>query len=248
LAEAGKLDVQDPISTYISGIPKGNQITLHMLLSQTSGLPSAFGRGEGNTLEQTVEEIRHKTLKFEPGSAYLYSNSGYVLLAYVVEQVSGMSYADYVQQTILEPLGMKDSGEASRKVHTNSGFVQQGKGWTPAPYYVSQSGSGTLYSTVDDLLKWDRALYTDQILSQETIETMYKPYSDKNYGYAWILKENGTKRTVFHNGSGGGFATAFSRNLSDDVTIILLGNHAGMDMTSLLNEVEARTAKALNLQ
>lgn len=247
LAEAGKLDVQDPISKYISGIPKGDEITLHMLLSQTSGLPSAFGRGEGTALEETVEEIRHKTLKFDPGSAYLYSNSGYVLLAYVVEQVSGMSYADYVQQTILEPLGMKDSGEASRKVHTNSGFVQQGKGWEPAPYYVSQSGSGTIYSTVDDLLKWDRALYTDQILSQETIETMYKPYSDKNYGYAWILKENGTKRTVFHNGSGGGFATAFSRNLSDDVTIILLGNHAGMDMTSLLNEVEARTAKALNL-
>lgn len=61
-------------------------------------------------MEETVEEIRHKTLKFEPGSAYLYSNSGYVLLAYVVEQVSGMSYADYVQQTILKPLGMKNSG------------------------------------------------------------------------------------------------------------------------------------------
>ncbi|MGQ8873679.1 serine hydrolase [Paenibacillus sp. TSA_86.1] len=247
LAEAGKLNVQDPISTYISGIPKGDQITLHMLLSQTSGLPSAFGRGEGTPLEETVEEIRHKTLKFEPGSAYLYSNSGYVLLAYVVEQVSGMSYADYVQQTILGPLGMKDSGEASRRVHTNSGFVQQGKGWAPAPYYVSQSGSGTIYSTVDDLLRWDRALYTDQILSQKTINTMYEPYSNKNYGYAWILKENGMKHTVFHNGSGGGFSTAFSRNLSDNITIILLGNHAGMDMTSLLNDVEARTAEALQL-
>ncbi|PYE43142.1 serine hydrolase [Paenibacillus barcinonensis] len=247
LAEAGKLDVQDPISTYISGIPDGHRITLHMLLSQTSGLPSAFGRGEHVTLAETVEEIRHKALKFEPGSAYLYSNSGYVLLAYVVEQVSGMSYADYVQQTLFNPLGMDHSGEASRKVNTNNGFVQEDKAWVTAPYYVSQSGSGTIYSTVDDLLKWDRALYTDAILSQDTIHTMYQPYSDKNYGYAWILKENGTKRTVFHNGSGGGFSTAFSRNLSDDVTIILLGNHAGMDMTSLLNEVEARTAKALNL-
>lgn len=247
LAEAGKLDVQDPISKYISGIPKGDQITLHMLLSQTSGLPSAFGRGEGVTLEETVEEIRHKTLKFEPGSEYLYSNSGYVLLAYVVEQVSGMSYAEYIQETIWGPLGMKNSGEASREVHTNSGFVLQDEQWEPAPYYVSQSGSGTIYSTVDDLLKWDRALYTDQILSPETIETMYTPYSDKNYGYAWILKEKGSKQTVFHNGSGGGFSTAFSRNLSDDVTIILLGNHAGMDMTSLLNEIENRTAKALKL-
>lgn len=101
---------------------------------------------------------------------------------------------------------------------------------------------------MDDLLKWDRALYTDKILSQDTIEQMYEPYSDKNYGYAWILKENDQNRTVFHNGSGGGFATAFSRNLTDDVTIILLGNHAGMDMTSLMDEVEAKTAKALNLQ
>ncbi|HBU84524.1 MAG TPA: hypothetical protein DEF35_23215 [Paenibacillus sp.] len=248
LVEKGKLNVQDPISKYITGIPKGDQITLHMLLSQTSGLPSAFGRGEGTSLEETVEEIRHKTLKFEPGSAYLYSNSGYVLLAYVIEQVSGMSYADYVQQTILKPLGMKNSGEASRKVHTNSGFVAKNKQWVPAPYYVSQSGSGTIYSTVDDLLKWDRALYTDKILSQDTIEQMYEPYSDKNYGYAWILKENDQHRTVFHNGSGGGFATAFSRNLTDDITIILLGNHAGMDMTSLMDEVEAKTAQALNLQ
>lgn len=248
LAEKGKLDVQDPISKYISGIPEGDKITLHMLLSQTSGLPSAFGRGEGTTLEETVEEIRHKTLKFEPGSAYLYSNSGYVLLAYVIEQVSGMSYADYVQQTILKPLDMKNSGEASPKVNTISGFVQSGGEWVEAPYYVSQSGSGTIYSTVDDLLKWDRALYTDQILSQDTIETMYEPYSDKNYGYAWILKENGDKRTVFHNGSGGGFSTALSRNLSDDVTIILLGNHAGMDMTALMDEVEQKTATALNLQ
>ncbi|WP_340027834.1 serine hydrolase [Paenibacillus sp. FSL H7-0940] len=248
LVEDGKINVQDPISKYISGIPKGDQITLHMLLSQTSGLPSAFGRGEGTSMEETVEEIRHKTLKFEPGSAYLYSNSGYVLLAYVVEQVSGMSYADYVQQTILKPLGMKNSGEASRKVHTISGFVQEDNAWVTAPYYVSQSGSGTIYSTVDDMLKWDRALYTDKILSQDTIEQMYEPYSDKNYGYAWILKENGANRTVFHNGSGGGFATAFSRNLSDDITIILLGNHAGMDMTSLLDEVEAQTAKALQLQ
>ncbi|MNC75882.1 hypothetical protein D3C75_1274910 [compost metagenome] len=76
---------------------------------------------------------------------------------------------------------------------------------------------------------------------------MYEPYSNKNYGYAWILKENGTKRTVFHNGSGGGFSTAFSRNLSDDITIILLGNHAGMDMTTLLSDIETRTAKALQL-
>lgn len=248
LVEKGKLDVQDPISKYISGIPKGDQITLHMLLSQTSGIPSAFGRGEGTSLEETVEGIRHKTLKFEPGSAYLYSNSGYVLLAYVIEQVSGMSYADYVEQTILKPLGMKNSGEASRKVHTTSGFVSENKQWVPAPYYVSQSGSGTIYSTVDDLLKWDRALYTDKILSQDTIEQMYEPYSDKNYGYAWILKESDQNRTVFHNGSGGGFATAFSRNLTDDVTIILLGNHAGMDMTSLMDKVEAKTAQALNLQ
>ncbi|MDR6724793.1 CubicO group peptidase (beta-lactamase class C family) [Paenibacillus amylolyticus] len=248
LAEEGLLDVQDPISKYISGIPEGDKITLHMLLSQTSGIPSAFGRGEGTSLEETVEEIRHKTLKFEPGSAYLYSNSGYVLLAYVIEQVSGSSYADYVQQTILKPLGMKNSGEASRQVHTISGFVSENNAWVPAPYYVSQSGSGTIYSTVDDMLKWDRALYTDQILSQDTIEQMYKPYSSKNYGYAWILKENDQNRTVFHNGSGGGFATAFSRNLSDDITIILLGNHAGMDMTTLMSEVEAETAKALHLQ
>lgn len=133
-------------------------------------------------------------------------------------------------------------------MHTISGFVQEDNAWVTAPYYVSQSGSGTIYSTVDDMLKWDRALYTDKILSQDTIEQMYEPYSDKNYGYAWILKENGANRTVFHNGSGGGFATAFSRNLSDDITIILLGNHAGMDMTSLLDEVEAQTAKALQLQ
>lgn len=239
LAEEGKVKLGDPISTYVSGIPRGDDITLHMLLSHTSGLPSEFKRSTEMTIEQTIKEIRTKKVEFEPGTAYKYSNNGYVLLAYVIEQMSGSSFADYVEKTMLTAAGMKSSGTASPSTPTIQGYLLKNGKWTEAPYYASQSGTGTLYSTVDDLLKWERLLSGNKLLTNESLEAMYSPsYSDKHYGYGWIVKPSDTGTTVFHNGSGSGYSTGISRDLGNGTVVILLGNHAGLDTVTMMDAIQ----------
>ncbi|WP_229692290.1 serine hydrolase [Paenibacillus radicis (ex Gao et al. 2016)] len=247
LIEAGKLSLDDPISKLVSGIPSGDKITIHMLLSHTSGLPSEFTRKDGTTIEQTVNEIRTKKLDFEPGTDYKYSNCGYVLLAYVVEKLSGMSYADYVQTNMLQAAGMTHSGTATAKTPTNDGYVLSKGAWVKAPYYVSQSGTGTLYSTVDDLVKWDSLLHSGSLLSDSSLEAMYTPHSQKGYGYGWIVRETPEGKTVFHNGSGSGFSTGMSRNLENGVTVILLGNHAGIDTALMMEKLQTLAASAIRV-
>lgn len=237
LAEDGKLSLNDTLETYVPGFPGGSQITLHMLLSHTSGAAANFTRTEGMSLQSTVDELKKKPLDFKPGSDFKYSNGGYVLLAYIIEQTSGTSYGQYLNDTFISPLGMKHTGEATPSKSTTKGFVSSKGQWVLADYYVSQSGTGTLYSTVDDLLKWDNALNTEQILGQDSLDKMFTPYSSKNYGYGWMIKKHGNGTIVFHNGSGTGYSTGLSRELGGGITIILLGNHAGMDMLDLLDGV-----------
>ncbi|GGH16836.1 hypothetical protein GCM10008013_11890 [Paenibacillus segetis] len=237
LAEDGKLALNDTLEAYVPGFPEGSQITLHMLLSHTSGAAANFTRTDGMSLQSTVDELKKKPLDFKPGTDFKYSNGGYVLLAYIIEQTSGTSYGQYLNDTFFKPLGMKHTGEATPSKNTTKGFVLSKGQWEIADYYVSQSGTGTLYSTVDDLLKWDNALNTEQVLGQDSLDKLFTPYSSKNYGYGWMIKKLGNSTIVFHNGSGTGYSTGLSRELGGGITIILLGNHAGMDMLNLLDGV-----------
>jgi CubicO group peptidase (beta-lactamase class C family) len=193
------------------------------------------------SLQETIEAIRSKPLLSEPGSKFMYSNSGYVMLAGIIEKASGMRYGDYLKQNLWEPLGLKETGEASASIPVLQGYVSAGDQiWAPAGPYISQSGTGTLYSTVDDMLTWTASFETEQVLSPASIDQMFTPYSEKNYGYGWMIRqENGTTR-VFHNGSGTGYATGMSRELGGGYTIILLGNHAGVDTLTLMTELRKR--------
>lgn len=237
LAEEGELKLDDTLESYIPGFPSGDRITLHMLLSHTSGVTSNIPREEGMTLQQTVDALKTKPLQTEPGGEFKYSNGGYVLLASIIEQVSGMKYGDYLNQQFFQPLNMDDTGEANSSTPVIKGYVRQGEAWTLAGDYISPSGTGSLYSTVDDLLKWDAALNTDEVLQTDSLEKMFTPYSEKNYGYGWMIKQQGDRTIVFHNGSGTGYATGMSRETGGGVTIILLGNHAGIDMLELMDSL-----------
>jgi len=238
LAEQGKLRLDDSLESYFPGFPSGDRITIHMLLSHLSGINPNFPRVAGMSLQETIEAIRSKPLLSEPGSKFMYSNSGYVVLAGIIEKASGMRYGDYLKQNLWEPLGLKETGEASASIPVLQGYVSAGDQiWAPAGPYISQSGTGTLYSTVDDMLTWTASFETEQVLSPASIDQMFTPYSEKNYGYGWMIRqENGTTR-VFHNGSGTGYATGMSRELGGGYTIILLGNHAGMDTLTLMTEL-----------
>ena len=242
--EAGKLSLTDKLSKYVTGVDRGDEITLHMLLSHTSGLPSNFTREEGITLEDTLNEIRTKKLMAEPGAEYRYSNNGYILLAHILEKVTGEEYGSYLEKHLFTPLGMKDTGTASKSTNTIKGFVDQSGKWVTADYYVSQSGTGTLYSTVDDLLKWDQSLKDGKVVSEESLKNMFTPYSEKNYGYGWMISETSKGLNVFHNGSGTGYSTGIMRDLGNGVTIILLGNHASMDTIKMMNEIRKQVTEA----
>ncbi|NGZ74129.1 serine hydrolase [Saccharibacillus alkalitolerans] len=239
LEEEGKLSTDDTLARHIPDYPRGDEIKLSMLLSHTSGIALNFVRKEGTPLSETVEEIKKSPLKFAPGTDYMYSNSGYVLLAYIIEQTSGMSYADFVQTRILDPLGMKHSGTATRQTKTPTGYEYdwQTAAWNPVGYYFSPSGTGSLYSTLDDMLIWSQALSAGKVLSEETMERMYTTSPYKNYGYGWHVDGQGSDRVAFHSGGGDGYTTGIRRGLNDGTVIILLSNHGGLDTNAMTAKI-----------
>ena len=241
LGEEGKLSIDDTLSQHIPDYPRGDEITLAMLLSHTSGIALNFKREEGIPLSETVEEIKQSPLKFAPGTDYMYSNSGFVLLAYIIEETSGMSYADFVQSQILDPLGMKHSGTATRQTKIPTGYEydwQEGAWKSVDYYYFSPSGTGSLYSTLDDMLTWSQALSAGKVLSEETMERMYTVSPYKNYGFGWHVDGEGQNRVAFHSGGGDGYTTGIRRGLNDGTVIILLSNHGGLDTNAMTAEVE----------
>ncbi|MEJ8304518.1 serine hydrolase [Saccharibacillus sacchari] len=240
LAEEGKLSIDDTLAQHIPDYPRGDEITLAMLLSHTSGIALNFKREEGIPLSETVEEIKKSSLKFAPGTDYMYSNSGFVLLAYIIEETSGMKYADFVQTQILDPLGMKHSGTATRqtKIPTGYEYDWQAVAWRSVDYYYfSPSGTGSLYSTLDDMLIWSQALSAGKVLSEETMERMYTVSPYKNYGFGWHVDGEGANRVAFHSGGGDGYTTGIRRGLNDGTVIILLSNHGGLDTNAMTAEV-----------
>lgn len=240
LVEEGKMNLDDTVSTFIPDFPNGDQLTVHMLLSHTSGLTSNFPRVKGMSLLQTIDAIKDKPLSIEPGSDFKYSNVGYMILGAIIEEVSGLSYGDYISEHFLKPLGMDHTGEATSSTPVIKGYISLDGDWVQAGEYISQSGSGTLYSTLDDLLKWDAALQSEGLLSQASLDKIYTPYTNKNYGYGWMIDGEQAPAVVFHNGSGTGYSTGISRTLGDGLTIILLGNQSGRNTLVFMSEMRAK--------
>jgi len=237
LAEAGKLRTQDTLSQYIPDFNQSEDITIHMLLSHTSGISREYPRGTNLSLEQAVEKIKQVPLNDVPGKKFSYSNAGYLLLAYIIEKVSGQTYSDYLEEHIFRPLNMLHSGEAIPSFPMERGFEKNSRGeYAISPYYASNSGNGSLYSTVEDLYKWDRSLYTSQILSQQSLEKMFTPVSS-GYGYGWIIGNHKGNKIMLHDGAGRGYSTILLRKPADDLCIILLSNISNIKMNELAKDV-----------
>lgn len=238
LAEQGNLSVDEPISKYYPQAPAAwAPITLKHLLTHTSGIPSytaipSFFNQQAR-LDKTPEEIialtRDKPLEFTPGSKYAYDNTGYILLGYVVEKVSGRPYAAYLQDHVFTPLGMKDTGyDVSDAIlpRRAAGYsVAGGKAKNAAflamtlPY-----AAGSLYSTVDDLLTWDQALHAGKVIKPASVAAMFTDYGFK-YGFGQSLRvQNDGRRIWGHNGGINGFSTQINHLPDDGLTVIVLAN------------------------
>lgn len=237
LVEAGQLSVDDPISKFYAEAPAAwAKVTIKHLLTHTSGIPSYTAIPgyfvNDAKLRQTPEAIikltRDKPLEFEPGSKFAYDNTGYILLGYVIEKVSGQPYADYVAHNIFRPLGMKNSGYdvASQILPKRAAGYQPGKdGWQNADYLDMSVpyAAGSLYSTVDDLLIWDRALANGKILTDASRKAMWTDYGN-HYGFGWAIGEQSGHERIMHGGSVNGFSTAINRYSKDGLVVVVLSN------------------------
>ena len=235
LQEKGLLNVNDPIKKYITDYPNGEKITIRHLLTHTSGIPSFTSFPDYretmmllSPVEKTIERFKDKPLEFTPGEKYKYSNSGYILLGYIVEKVSKKPYEEYLKENIFQPLNMTNTGydhHSPLMRHRASGYSLSSDGLINAPY-IDMSiphGAGALYSTIEDLYIWDRTLYTEKLVSKSSLDKIFTPFKE-NYGYGWQITESFNHKHISHGGGINGFSTYISRYVDDDVCIIVLSN------------------------
>jgi CubicO group peptidase (beta-lactamase class C family) len=262
LQQRGLLDVDDPVSAYLPGYPRGAEFTVHQLLVQTAGIPeftTAFDKRTPITLDQTLDLFKDLPLEFPPGERFAYSNSNYLVLTKIVEQVSGQTYAAYMQEHFFAPLGMVDSGYERHEdiLHNRAaGYTTDGERVINAPF-VDMSfagGAGALYSTVEDLYRWDRALYGDEILSASSRRMLFAPavlvdeyaaslaYHGRTpmyYGYGWTIDERLGHRRIWHGGGIDGFVTALVRYPDDELAVIVLCNRDDAPIDAIADDLAA---------
>lgn len=240
LVQEGKLQLSDSLGKFFPGFPYPG-ISVKMLLNHRSGLPNYLYYLEGGLWDKkqylTNTDVLNTLMTLKPGRSsnpdtrFQYCNTNYVLLALIVEKMSGQSFPQYLKENIFEPLGMTHSfvyqpnDTAVHTVSYNAGGGMWGMDYTDGPY-----GDKNVYSTPRDLLKWDQALYGNKLISKALLDSAFTPYSNErpgqhNYGLGFrlLMLENG-KKVIYHNGRWHGFNSAFSRLPEEKATIIILGN------------------------
>ena len=255
------LDVNDRVATYLPDYPHGEQITIAQLLNHTAGIPNFTSFEDYQTkkripvkIDELICYFSDRYLEFTPGDRFSYSNSGYIVLTKIIETVSDRSYEDYLQQYIFNPLEMKDSGYDRRKdvlKNRASGYVSTSQGYQNAEYIDMSipSGAGGLYSTVGDLAKWERSLYTDIILKQSSRDAMFNsrvtiPLDDNKqieHSYGWLIDTQYNRCRLSSNGGIEGFVTHIARYPDEQIAIIILmnisvsiGDKIGIDLAAIL--------------
>jgi CubicO group peptidase (beta-lactamase class C family) len=236
LSEQGKIRLDDPVGKYLTDAPKAWEgVTIHHLLSHTGGVPS-YTSDPGYlammtypvTVRSMIGRFRDKPLEFKPGQKFAYSNSGYFLLGAVIEKVTGKSYETFLKEAIFDPLGMKDTGYDWPKTllkNRASGYTLTANGLENAAYLdMGQPyAAGSLYSTVDDLARWDGALTEGKLISRESYARMFTPVKS-DYAYGWGVTTRGGRKEISHGGGINGFVTQILRYPEKKVCVVVLCN------------------------
>ncbi len=239
LEERGKLKIDDRIKTYLPDIPMSwERITVYNLLTHTSGIANFTSlseynaaKGRATTVDGTLATLRDKVLDFGPGEKMSYSNSGYLALGSIIEKVSGQSYEKFVVDNLFTPLGMKDSGyDSNTQVirRRASGYNRVPSGYVNAAYIHMSvpHAAGALYSTTEDLLKWEEALFGGKVVSKASLDRMITPFkNDYALGLAVSLEKG--RRVIAHGGGIDGFNTHLAYYPDTRTVIIALSNVAG---------------------
>lgn len=224
LVQQGKVDLKEDITKYIPGYnTHGRHITVENLLTHTSGIRSFTempGFSDMITTDKSMEEIRKSfedsTLLFEPGSMWSYSNSGFFLAAYIIEKVSGQSYADFIRENLFKPAGMDHTCFGSNTdiiMNRAQGYDAAGEHNVERtrPYSWSWPiGAGNIMSTTTDMAAWNNALLSGKIIKTELLKQAHTPFKltngqDTHYGYGWQINKVGNFRVIAHGGAIGGY-------------------------------------------
>ncbi|WP_243186997.1 serine hydrolase [Clostridium muellerianum] len=253
LVEKGLINEQDKVSKYIPDFPNGDKITIDNLLTHTSGLadvtPTLLNMKleDSKKVENIVNLFKNKPLYFKPGTKFKYSNSGYILLGYIVEKVSGMSYADYLQNNIFKPLNMSHTGMGYNGTIKNYNSIGYTGYLDVSPISDKSSlnalyGAGALYSCTEDLYKWDRSLKEHKLLTEKTLDKMFSKHvaisegdDSVYYGYGWMIYDSPDGHDIFHGGNVLGFTSNIERFPDKDLTVIILSNIGYYHVNSINN-------------
>lgn len=250
LQEDGKLSVNDLLSKYIDDYPRGNEVTIHHLLTHTSGIHSFTNKPDfmetatvAIKIDDMIEYFKGDKFDFNPGEKFLYNNSGYFLLGYIIEKVTGKTYDDYLEESFFEPLGMNNTGvhdshtilkhEATGYSYVDGNF-QKALNWDMS----RAGGAGSLFSTTGDLFQWNEAVFNGKVLSEKSLEAAFSPaklndgskaqIGSAGYGYGWGIGEFRGLKEISHSGGLNGFVSYLLRFPEQNMTIAVLANCAPM--------------------
>jgi CubicO group peptidase (beta-lactamase class C family) len=233
----GKLKTGDSIGKYLENVPADKAaITIHQLLTHTSGLARGQSGRNNTTRDETVAKILKQSLAANAGERFIYSNNGYHLLAAVIEKVSGQTYAEYLSEKLFQPAGISRTGVYQDPKWNNDAIAQTYNEWMKLEAFTDWNknwnyGSGSIVSTANDLYKWFLALSGDKILPREEKEKLFAGYiaaDDENtsYGYGWFVRKlSDGNNLVFHGGDNRGYHSEFRRYVEDERIIIILANY-----------------------
>ena len=246
LHEQGKLNLDDKLSKFIPEYPRGHEVTIHQLLTHTSGvndygLKPDFLKRVGTHIEpeELIKLFENGPYEFDPGTKWFYDNCGYVLLAFIIEKVSGEKNEDYLRETFFEPLGMTNTAVYNASdilEHEASGYSYQDGKVKKALYWDMSwgHGSGNLYSTVGDLYRWYEALFNGKALNKASLEAAFTPVHTPDddtprfdgYGYGFMLQKLRGLNEVCHGGCLHGFLSYMLRIPKENLTVAILQNAA----------------------
>lgn len=258
LEEEGLLNVTDPLDQFVPGLSWGNRVTIHHLLTHSSGV---YNYTEDSIVFDELlkteippagilEHFKDKPLLFEPGTAYSYSNSNYVLLGMIIEKVSGMSYEEYLKEKIIIPLELKNTGFT----YINPGSLNLARGYQSGYYskpklisdklkYSSAYSAGALCSTPLELAKIVNAIQKGKIISRNSfdkmltsrVDTGQKGYYNAYYAYGWSINEN--HGTFGHTGWIPGYRSCLEVDPEKDIVIVILGNNDAIRLEVYMNNL-----------
>lgn len=242
LMEQGKLNLNDDITKFIPDYPThGHKITIEHLLTHTSGIKSYTGMEDFETKmtldlspTQLIDFFKNQPMEFAPGTKWKYNNSGYFLLGYIIEKLSGKTYSQYVEETFFKPLGMTNSlyGSDSKIIKNRAGaYDKDSTGVINAPFMsmTLPYSAGSLQSTVEDLFKWHQALHFYKLVKKESLDKAFAKYKltngvETNYGYGWSLLNIQGSPTIEHGGGINGFLTQSIYLPKEDVFVAVFSN------------------------